>query len=167
MPSDLAERVGETVHLTWLRGRYCEFGHVADGHRLVRVASRLGFMLPAHTTSGGKAELAALHPSQVELLYRDSSWERPTEATIGSLEEFAVLPGPRPRTWLGRQRRGGAAGHSHRRGLAIGNPNSTIRGAVALRRTAVPPAGRGTVPFLAQEVIRCAARGDRVPATDH
>ncbi|WP_221934896.1 IclR family transcriptional regulator [Georgenia yuyongxinii] len=65
----LAEEVGETVHLVQLEGNGARFVDGVESPQAVRVGLRVGLVLPAHATAGGKAILAALPPESVRVLY--------------------------------------------------------------------------------------------------
>lgn len=81
----LAESVGETVHLVVVEGNGARF---VDGVESVlddRVGLRVGLVLPAHATAGGKAVLAAMPPEHVRSLYPRGA-QALTEATLQSLE---------------------------------------------------------------------------------
>lgn len=65
----LAAATGETVHLMVLEGAGARFVGGADGVHAVRVARRVGMVLPAHVTSGGKALLAELARRELSGLY--------------------------------------------------------------------------------------------------
>ena len=67
----LAEELDETVHLAQLEGQNVRFIYSREGTQALRVASRLGRSLPAHTTSVGKAMLARLPMADLEALYPD------------------------------------------------------------------------------------------------
>jgi DNA-binding IclR family transcriptional regulator len=66
---ELARRVEETVHLVVLEGNGVRFIAGVDGPKALRVGSRIGLLLPAHTTSGGKALLAELPTEELHALY--------------------------------------------------------------------------------------------------
>jgi DNA-binding IclR family transcriptional regulator len=55
----LAHRTGETVHLARLELPNVLFVDCVESSKAIRVASRVGHVLPAHCTSVGKAMLAA------------------------------------------------------------------------------------------------------------
>lgn len=63
---DLRTELQETVSLLVLVGTTARFIESVEGPRSVRVVSRLGVVLPANCTSGGKALLAALSPEDLE-----------------------------------------------------------------------------------------------------
>jgi DNA-binding IclR family transcriptional regulator len=153
---ELAERSGETVHLSWLRGRFSEFAAVVEGDRMVRVASRLGMAMPAHTTSGGKAVLAQLDETFVADLYRDADWDAPTEHSIRSLpalrEELAVV---RERGWAVNDRESELDLRAV--GVAVVDQHGVARAALAV---AVPLSRlpREDVGYLAAEVSAAAQR---------
>jgi len=65
----LSEQVRETVHLMVLEGNGTRFLDGVEGPQALRVVSRIGTVLPAHVTSGGKALLAELAPDEVRALY--------------------------------------------------------------------------------------------------
>lgn len=68
---ELRTEVQETVSLVVLVGKTGRFIESVEGPRSVRVVSRLGVVLPAHCTSGGKALLAALAPEDLESRFPD------------------------------------------------------------------------------------------------
>lgn len=65
----LSERLGETVHLLVREGANVRFVDGVESPRALRVTSRVGMLLPAHCTAGGKALLAGLEPEAVRELY--------------------------------------------------------------------------------------------------
>ncbi|MFV0464406.1 MAG: IclR family transcriptional regulator [Nostocoides sp.] len=65
----LAERVGETVNLILRHGTEVSFAESVESGSSVRVGSRRGAIMPAHSTSGGKILLAALPEAEVRELY--------------------------------------------------------------------------------------------------
>jgi len=65
----LARQVGETVHLMALEGNGVRFLDGVDGSFALRVGTRIGLLLPAHTTSGGKSLLAELPAEELGRLY--------------------------------------------------------------------------------------------------
>lgn len=67
----LSATVGETTHLMILEGTSVRFIFSAEGPGALRVSSRLGMVLPAHSTSGGKALLAELANAELRKLYPD------------------------------------------------------------------------------------------------
>jgi len=66
---ELARTTGETATFTVLEGNGARFAAGAESPNLVRVISRVGILLPAHATSGGKALLAGLTGDQLRALY--------------------------------------------------------------------------------------------------
>jgi IclR family transcriptional regulator, acetate operon repressor len=62
----LRDQVNETSHLSVLDGTEMRFLLSIESDQVLRVGSRVGARLPAHRTSGGKALLAALSPSELE-----------------------------------------------------------------------------------------------------
>ena len=81
----LAADCGETTNLLLLEGAQVRFAESLEGSHSVRVGSRLGLVLPAHCTSGGKAMLAALPPEELLRRY-------PTQ-------ELEAVGGRPPRLW--------------------------------------------------------------------
>ena len=73
----LSERVGETVNLMLLQGTEVSFVESVESTSSVRVGSRLGAIMAAHSTSGGKILLAALPKEAVLDLYPDAQIEHP------------------------------------------------------------------------------------------
>lgn len=65
----LADAVGETVQLMVLQGVSVRFVDGVEAPRPLRVTARVGFVLPAHLTSGGKALLAQRSADQLDALY--------------------------------------------------------------------------------------------------
>jgi DNA-binding IclR family transcriptional regulator len=63
------EALGETVSLMVLEGNAVKFTDCAEGLRPLRVGSRVGMLLPAHVTAGGKVLLADLPRERVVALY--------------------------------------------------------------------------------------------------
>jgi DNA-binding IclR family transcriptional regulator len=67
----LGSRVDETVHVMVVEGTMCRFVDSVECLRPLRVTGRVGTEYPAHTTSGGKALLAAMSDAQLCELYPD------------------------------------------------------------------------------------------------
>jgi DNA-binding IclR family transcriptional regulator len=65
----LRTTLDETSHLVVLIGHDVHFIASAEARRPLRVGARVGAVLPAHRTSGGKALLAALPREEIEHLY--------------------------------------------------------------------------------------------------
>lgn len=65
----LSRETGETVHLMVLQGNGIRFIDGIEGSQTLRVGSRIGMLLPAHATSGGKALLAELPDEELRALY--------------------------------------------------------------------------------------------------
>jgi DNA-binding IclR family transcriptional regulator len=65
----LAADAGETCHLVVLEGNGTRFVAGAEGRQVLRVGTRVGMLLPAHTNSGGKAPLARLTDAEPGALY--------------------------------------------------------------------------------------------------
>lgn len=68
---ELADQTGETVNLFLLEGSNARVVDGVEGSRAVRVTSRVGILLPAHVTAGGKALLAAHSFAELRALFPD------------------------------------------------------------------------------------------------
>jgi IclR family acetate operon transcriptional repressor len=87
----LAERFGETIHLVVLEGTQVRYLDAVESTRALRVAQRLGNVLPAHCTSAGKALLAEMTDDQVRALYSEpGSLEQKTDRSVGTLPRLLV-----------------------------------------------------------------------------
>lgn len=71
----LMERVQESTNLMILAGTEVRFIATVECRQTLRVGDRVGRVLPAHLTSGGKAMLAALPADDVNELYENSPGE--------------------------------------------------------------------------------------------
>src|SRR5262249_6325612 len=65
----LHRQVAETCHLMVLEGNGVRFIDCVEATHVLRIGSRVGMLLPAHCTSGGKALLAELSRDQLTALY--------------------------------------------------------------------------------------------------
>jgi IclR family acetate operon transcriptional repressor len=81
---DLCKRVGETVGLAILEGRDVRFLDTVETTKSVRVGSRTGLTMPAHTTSVGKVLLSSLSRKQLLELYPNTKLSGGTTAAITS-----------------------------------------------------------------------------------
>jgi len=119
---DLSHKIGETTHLVTLQGNGCRFIDGVESSHALRVGSRVGLLLPAHTTSGGKVLLAQLPDAELVALYPD----RHVRMRDGSLRDLVTL-----RRELGVVRRQGYALNleASERGVnAVGVPVTTRSG---------------------------------------
>ncbi|WP_437099696.1 IclR family transcriptional regulator [Streptomyces sp. enrichment culture] len=80
----LCETVGETTAIAVLRGREVVYLDTVETSRPVRVGSRTGVIMPAHTSSVGKAILAALPPARVRTLFPEQKLPARTARSIVS-----------------------------------------------------------------------------------
>ena len=69
----LSEQVGETVHLLVLRGRDVLFIDAVEGTDPLRVTSRIGTIVPAYLTAGGRLLLAELPPEELARRFKGVS----------------------------------------------------------------------------------------------
>lgn len=65
----LASDTGETCHLAVLEGNSVRFIDGITSERLLRVGSRVGMLLPAHTSAAGKAILGEMSAESIQALY--------------------------------------------------------------------------------------------------
>ncbi|MBO0788664.1 MAG: IclR family transcriptional regulator [Actinobacteria bacterium] len=66
---ELVQQCQETAHFMILEGNGARFLDGVEGSKSLRCGSRIGLLLPAHVTSGGKALLAELPDGQLRRLY--------------------------------------------------------------------------------------------------
>lgn len=85
----LAAELHETVNLLVLEGNGTRFIDGVEGDRPLRVSSRTGTLLPAHSTSGGKVLLAELPDEEVLALFPDGLI-RVTDRTITNPDALCV-----------------------------------------------------------------------------
>jgi IclR family transcriptional regulator, acetate operon repressor len=98
----LADETGETVHLVIRQGRDVLFLDAVEGSQAVRVASRVGAIMPAHCTSVGKALLAEL-----------------SDEELASLLPEGPLPGLTPKSIVSHARLDEEIAGVRKRGYAI------------------------------------------------
>lgn len=82
----LAEELQETVSLLVLEMNKVRFIDSIEGPRSVRVTNRLGVVMPAHCTSGGKAMLALLPGDELVRRYPSSVLEVLSDRSIATSE---------------------------------------------------------------------------------
>jgi DNA-binding IclR family transcriptional regulator len=85
---ELNDELDETIHLGMLEGSNVRFMDGIESRKAVRVASRLGKSLPAHSTSIGKAMLAELDEAELLRLYPSRTLQRVTDKSITDLDEL-------------------------------------------------------------------------------
>lgn len=81
---------GELVHLGILDGSMVRFIDAIDSSKAVRVASRLGFVMPANCTSTGKAMLAQLSVEELHELFPEERLEALTPNSISSRTDLEL-----------------------------------------------------------------------------
>lgn len=84
----LVAELTETVHAVVLDGASARYIDAVESPRAVRVASRIGMVLPAHCSAGGKALLAALAPEEIDRLYPDEMLPTSTPRSISTRSEL-------------------------------------------------------------------------------
>ncbi len=82
----LRDRAGETVHLAALSGTGTKFIAAFESPHIMRVTSRVGRILPAHTTAAGKLLLSYLSSDELAALYPDGRLDPGTTASLQTLE---------------------------------------------------------------------------------
>jgi len=80
----LSREVGETLHLLILRGSDALFIESVESSNVLRVGTRVGMVLPAYATAGGKAILASMSREELRALYPRDRLERVTKRTLGA-----------------------------------------------------------------------------------
>jgi DNA-binding IclR family transcriptional regulator len=86
--AELSSRVSGTVNITTLHGTEVAFVESVEAPTAVRVGSRLGAIMPAHCTSGGKALLARLADDELARRYGDAPLRRLTDKSIQTLDQL-------------------------------------------------------------------------------
>ncbi len=84
----LVANLQETTSLLVLEGNRVRFIDSVEGTRSVGVSSRLGVVLPAHCTSGGKAMLASLSREELLRRYETKELETISERSISTWERL-------------------------------------------------------------------------------
>ncbi|MFH5823196.1 IclR family transcriptional regulator [Georgenia sp. AZ-5] len=84
---ELATTTGETTTFMVLEGNGVRFAAGSESPSLVRVVNRVGILLPAHATSGGKALLAELSDEQLRALY-PRGFATITARTLNSIDSL-------------------------------------------------------------------------------
>jgi len=129
----LSAATGETTHVMIRQDTTVRFIHSVEGPAALRVASRMGVVMPAHLTSGGKALLAAMKDDAIRELYAGGVPETPNSRikTVDDLiDEMALV---------------------RKRGYAenLGESESGISAVgVALHRNGIPAAISISVPSI-------------------
>ncbi|WP_214369891.1 IclR family transcriptional regulator [Pseudonocardia sp. H11422] len=135
--ASLRHSTRETVHIAVLDGLEVVFVERLEGLETVRIFTRVGTRLPAHSTSTGKVLLAALPESELrsrieqrELLRLTSQTLIDPEVLIAQLREVAA------RGWAGND-------EESRRGLtSVGAPIRDATGTVIAALSIAWPTGR-------------------------
>ena len=84
----LSEELGETAHLVVLQGQSILFADSVETTKALRIGSRVGRVMPAYCTAGGKAILATLPSPALRSLYPDSRLEQMTPRSHGTFGEL-------------------------------------------------------------------------------
>jgi DNA-binding IclR family transcriptional regulator len=86
--AELSSRVGGTVNIMVLHGIEVAFVESMEAPTAVRVGSRLGAIMPAHCTSGGKALLSRLPQDEIDARYGDAPLQTMTAKSIQTLDRL-------------------------------------------------------------------------------
>ena len=86
----LRDQTGETVHLATLSGTSTKFIAAFESPQLMRVISRVGRILPAHTTAAEKLLLSYLSADELTDLYPDRRLDHGTTASLQTLDDLLV-----------------------------------------------------------------------------
>jgi DNA-binding IclR family transcriptional regulator len=84
----LRDNTEETVHLAVLSGLSVKYVAAVESNRMMKVTSRIGKESPAHATAVGKLLLSYYGDSELERLYRNRSFEAPTDRALGSFGDL-------------------------------------------------------------------------------
>jgi DNA-binding IclR family transcriptional regulator len=82
------DALGETAHLSVLRGRDAFFLNSVESDRAVRTGGRIGALLPAHCTAAGKVLLAYLTPREIRARYPSPKLQSLTGRSVVSRDEL-------------------------------------------------------------------------------
>ena len=126
---ELAERTQETVQLALPSGRNVVFIDGLESPQALRVTSRTGRTLPAHTTSVGKAWLATLDQKQLRELYPDEQLPQSTPDTISTRSKLEEV--------LAEVRRTGHAINEGENAAGVGSVGVVVRDAGGHARAAM------------------------------
>lgn len=85
---DMMHELGETVHISVLRGSDIFFVESIETTKSLRVGSRTGMILPAHATAAGKVLLAGLDRNEVRRLMGHGRLTALTGQTLTSRREL-------------------------------------------------------------------------------
>lgn len=87
----LRDATEETVQLAVLEETQIRFLAAFESEKIMRVTSRVGAQMPAHTTAAGKLLLAHVDPAEVDKLYAQGLPEPRTPNSISSVARFKEL----------------------------------------------------------------------------
>jgi DNA-binding IclR family transcriptional regulator len=86
---ELRDLTGETAHVGIMRGATSVlFLDSVESDRIVRTGSRIGRVLPAHSTATGKALLAERPDDEVAALYPSGLMDAPTPRALTTVDEL-------------------------------------------------------------------------------
>jgi IclR family transcriptional regulator, acetate operon repressor len=86
---ELRDLTGETVHLGFMRGATdVLYLDSVESDQVVRTGSRIGWILPAHSTAGGKVLLAEKSDAEIAALYPSGVLDAPTPRAVTALAEL-------------------------------------------------------------------------------
>jgi len=79
---ELRDRCGETVYVALLRDDKVVYIDISETKHSVRVANRVGELLPAHCTAVGKAQLSLLSQDEIKKIITKQKLPRFTDKTL-------------------------------------------------------------------------------------
>ncbi len=84
----LRDATGETIHIAILSRTSTRFVAAVESNHMMRVTSRVGRILPAHTTAAGKLLLSYLPDDELAALYPDGTLLSGTPESFHSLSDL-------------------------------------------------------------------------------
>lgn len=79
---------GETTHIAVLEGTETKFISVIESRHMLRVSSRVGLKMPAHTAASGKVLLAQLSDETIDELFPHEKFEQVTSRSPSTRTMF-------------------------------------------------------------------------------
>ena len=160
---DLRQELDETIHLLVLEGVFVRFIDGCESHNTLRVGNRVGKLLPAYCSSGGKVLLSELSKDEVRRLHA-SGLPPQVGARIHNLDQLE-----RQLATVRTRQAAVNLGETERGLTAIGVPVRDGSGkAVAAISVAIPTArfDRAKVPSIVAALHGAASRGQRALVKD-
>lgn len=89
--AELVDVLGETVHLSVLRGSDIFFIESIETSKALRIGARIGALRPAHATAAGRVLLAELSPEEFRGVLPDPELPASTSRTVTDRQELRRL----------------------------------------------------------------------------